>query len=107
MIIENGTSAFSWIVDKLWNITTEFVPYLIYIAIALLWISLTISVVKYILWYLKWESTSVIKTPYDREWMRARRTRRRRNRRLGKYLKKNYPSENLKFWEYWYNSWRK
>lgn len=106
MIIENGTSAFSWIVDKLWNITTEFVPYIIYIFIAILWISLIINVVKYILWYLKWESTSVVKTPYDRDWMRARRTRRRRNRRLWRYLKKNYTEEPLKFWEFWYNSWK-
>lgn len=52
-IIANGTSAFTPIVDKLGAIATEFIPYLIYIAIAVLGIALTFRVVKWILGYLK------------------------------------------------------
>lgn len=52
-VIANGTAAFTPIVEKLGSIATEFVPYLIYIAIAVLGIALTFRVVKWILWYLK------------------------------------------------------
>lgn len=48
-IISNGTSAFAPIVEKLGDIATEFVPYLIYIAIAVLGVALTFRVVKWIL----------------------------------------------------------
>ena len=59
-IIASGTTAFSPIVDKLGDIATEFVPYLIYIAIAVLGVALTFKVVKWILWYLKgWAMKSV------------------------------------------------
>lgn len=52
-IISNGTAAFTPIVEKLGDIATEFVPYLIYIAIAVLGVALTFRVVKWILGYLK------------------------------------------------------
>lgn len=59
-IIANGTTAFAPIVEKLGDIATEFVPYLIYIAIAVLWVALTFRVVKWILGYLKgWAMRSV------------------------------------------------
>lgn len=86
-IIANGVWAFSWIITKLTGISGEFIPYIIYIAIALLWISLTINVVKYILWYLKgWAENSIT----GREWMKARRKRRRQQRR------KTYSYEDVK-----------
>ena len=52
-IIGSWTAAFDPIVDKLGDIATEFVPYLIYIAIAVLGVALTFRVVKWILGYLK------------------------------------------------------
>ena len=59
-IISNGMTAFSPIIDKLGDIATEFVPYLIGIAVAVLWIALTFRVVKWILGYLKgWAMKSV------------------------------------------------
>lgn len=59
-VIGSGMSAFEPIIDKLGDITTEFVPYLIGIAIAVLWVALTFRVVKWILGYLKgWAMKSV------------------------------------------------
>ena len=52
-IIGSWTAAFTPIVDKLGDIATEFVPYLVYIAITVLGVALTFKVVKWILGYLK------------------------------------------------------
>lgn len=52
-VIWSGTAAFTPIVEKLGDIATEFIPYLIYIAIAVLGVALTFRVVKWILGYLK------------------------------------------------------
>lgn len=60
-IIASGTTAFSPIVDKLGDIATEFVPYLIYIAIAVLGVALTFRVVKWILGYLKGGAMNSVK----------------------------------------------
>lgn len=52
-ILSWWTAAFTPIVDKLGDIATEFIPYLVYIAIAVLGVALTFRVVKWILGYLK------------------------------------------------------
>lgn len=104
-IISNGISAFGGIIDKLWNISWEFVPYLLYIWIGILGITLVIAVVKNLIWYMKWQAMWSFRWwRYDREWMKARRTRRRRNRRFGRFLRKNYKNYTPKFWQYWYQS---
>lgn len=100
-IITNGANAFSPIVEKLGNITTEFVPYLVYIAIAVLGISLTINIVKYILNYLKINSYNSI------NWEELRRYQRYRHDKDDYYWKlknDNYYS-NLKY--DWNDKWYK
>ncbi len=46
-------STFQPIIDKLGDITTEFIPYLVGIAVAVLGVALTFRVVKWVLGYLK------------------------------------------------------
>jgi len=60
-VISNGTAAFTPIIDKLGNIATEFVPYLIYIAIGVLGVALVFRVVRWILWYLKGNSLKAVR----------------------------------------------
>jgi hypothetical protein len=60
-IVASGTSAFAPIVDKLGNIATEFIPYLIYVAIACVWVALAFRAVKYILWYLSGKAKWAVK----------------------------------------------
>ena len=60
-IIANGTSAFTPIIDKMWAIATEFLPYLIYVAIGALWVALAFGAVKYILSYLSWKAKGAVR----------------------------------------------
>lgn len=98
-IINEGTNIFVPIMDKLGNIANEFIPYMIYIAIACLWISLAFTAVKYILWYLKSKSQNAI--------MDERKTREedeRRNKQNPYYSKSYDKPQNIKFWQRGYNS---
>lgn len=98
-IIEWWTEAFSWIIDRLWSIFWEFWPYIIYIAIACLGISLLFRVLKYILWYLKSKSKNAI--------MNERKTREedeKRNRQNPYYSKSYDKPQKIKFWSRWYKS---
>lgn len=52
-IIANGTTAFEPIVTRLGEIATEFLPYMIYVAIGCLGVALAFRALKYILWYLQ------------------------------------------------------
>ena len=60
-IIANGTAAFSPIVDKLGAIATEFLPYMIYVAIACLGVALAFRALKYILWYLQGKASGAVR----------------------------------------------
>jgi hypothetical protein len=77
------TTNFAPIITQLGNIAGEFIPYMIYIAIACLWIAIVYRAIKYILWYLQNKSKGAI----WREWMKERRRRRRRNRRFIRSVK--------------------
>ena len=60
-VLANGTATFTPVLERLLEIAQEFVPYLIYIAIWALWVSLLWKAVKYILWYLKGKSTRAVR----------------------------------------------
>lgn len=60
-IIAQGTAAFSPIVDKLWAIATEFLPYMIYVAIACLGVALAFRALRYILGYLQGKATWAVR----------------------------------------------
>lgn len=60
-ILTNGTATFTPVINRLLEIAGEFVPYLIYIAIWALWVSLLWKAVKYILGYLKGKSTRAVR----------------------------------------------
>lgn len=60
-ILANGTATFTPVIDRLLEIAQEFVPYLIYIAIWALGVSLLWKAVKFILWYLKGKSTRAVR----------------------------------------------
>ena len=112
-IVAGGISAFSWITERLGNIAGEFLPYMVYIAIACLGIALLFKALKYLLWFTSNQSQNSIS---GRSGMQERRNRRRRNRRFqraihnyrtkggetyGQYYRRN---NKLKFWQNWYNS---
>lgn len=78
-IITNGVNNFTQIIDKLWTIAGEIMPYMLYIALTCLWITLAYNAVKYIIWYTE-NKTKI-------EWMKERRRRRRRNRRFTRSVK--------------------
>lgn len=86
-IVSWWTEAFSGIITKLWSIFSEFWPYIIYIAIACLWISLLFKALKSLLWFT---NNKAKKSIWWREWMKARRTYRRKMRRRRKYDSENY-----------------
>ena len=52
-VIASGSTAFTPLIDKLGNITTEFVPYLIQIGVVVIGTAITFRVVKWILGYFK------------------------------------------------------
>lgn len=52
-IVEWWASNFTPIIAKLGNIAGEFIPYMIYIAIACLWVTLAFKALKYIIWYIQ------------------------------------------------------
>ena len=60
-IIAWWTSTFTPIVEKLGNIATEFIPYLIYIALWALWVALAFKAVKYIISYLSGKAKWAVK----------------------------------------------
>lgn len=113
-IITNGTNAFTWIFDKLGNITTEFVPYLIYIGIAILGISLSIYAVKYILAYLKMQSEDpfwvkrfqkyeweiYVWTPEEKEERRTVLEEANNERDIEKEMYQDYEDYIYKHWKY-------
>lgn len=55
-IIEWWTSNFTPIITKLSNIAGEFIPYMIYIAISCLGVTIVFKALRYILWYLQSKS---------------------------------------------------
>lgn len=85
-IITNGTEAFTPIIDKLGNIASEFLPYMLYIAIACLWIYLMYGAVKMIIRYI--QDNILYKTRWKRE--KARRNMKRRR----EYKKRKYNDKN-------------
>lgn len=104
-IIENGTTAFWWIIDKLGDIATEFVPYIIYIAIAIISIACTISIVKSILRIAKQESMKIWRERRERrDTYYANRARAKYRRELIEYAKHWYNVEDERkamwFWRY-------
>lgn len=52
-IIQWWTENFTPIITKLINIASEFIPYMIYIVVACLWVTLAFKALKYIIWYLQ------------------------------------------------------
>lgn len=60
-VLAEGLTTFKPIIDRMWELTGEFVPYLIGIAIAALWISLTWRVVKFILGYLRGKASKSVR----------------------------------------------
>ena len=80
-IINNGMNSFEPIVDKLGDITTEFVPYLIHIALILIWICCSIYIVKYILNYMKQQSINAWREKRERRYERYARYRREKTRK--------------------------
>lgn len=60
-ILANGTGTFTPVINRLLEIAQEFVPYLIYIAIGALWVSLLWKAVKYIMWYLAGRSKRAVR----------------------------------------------
>ena len=100
-IIAGGINAFSGITERLWSIFWEFWPYLIYIAIACLWIALLFKALKSLLWFTK---NKAKKSIWWREGMKERRRRRRQQRR------KSYTQEQKQFdysHKYYYKNWWK
>lgn len=81
-IIENGVDNFTPIIDKLQTIAGEVIPYMIYIALACLWITLAYKAIKYIINYLDYNLPR-----QQRNLMKERRRRRRRNRRFVRSVK--------------------
>lgn len=103
-IIEWWVSAFSGIIDRLWWIFWEFWPYIIYIAIACLGISLLFKALKYILWFT---DNSAKNSIWWRAWMKERRKRRRKMRRYKRteqeakkyYFDNNYDRDEAWNWK--------
>lgn len=60
-VLSAGTATFTPVLERLLEIAQEFVPYMIYIAIGALGVSLLWRAVKYILWYLKGKSTRAVR----------------------------------------------
>lgn len=60
-VLSQWAATFQPIIDRLGELTTEFIPYLIGIFLAALGISLTWKVVKMILSYLKGRSTKAVR----------------------------------------------
>lgn len=55
-VLSQWTATFTPILERLYGIAQEFVPYFIYIAIGVLGVALLWRAVKYIMWYLAWRS---------------------------------------------------
>ena len=60
-VLSQGTATFTPVLERLLEIAQEFVPYLIYIAIGALGVSLLWKAVKYIMWYLAWRSKRAVR----------------------------------------------
>ena len=60
-VLANGTATFTPVLERLLEIAQEFVPYLIYIAIWALGVSLLWKAVKYIMWYLAGRSKRAVR----------------------------------------------
>ena len=60
-VLANGTATFTPVLERLLEIAQEFVPYLIYIAIGALGVSLLWKAVKYIMWYLAGKSKRAVR----------------------------------------------
>lgn len=60
-VLAQGTATFTPVLERLLEIAQEFVPYMIYIAIGALGVSLLWRAVKYILGYLKGKSTRAVR----------------------------------------------
>lgn len=60
-VLSQGTATFTPVLERLLEIAQEFVPYLIYIAIGALWVSLLWKAVKYIMWYLASRSKRAVR----------------------------------------------
>ena len=89
-IIAQGTEAFTPIIDKLGNIASEFIPYMLYIAIACASIRLMYEAVRFIIRYIKNRNFSAFYYR-DYEWWKRRNgvfetTRRRKER---KHIRRN------------------
>lgn len=60
-VLANGTATFAPVFTRLWEIVQEFVPYLIYIGLWALGITLMWKAVKYIMWYLAGRSKRAVR----------------------------------------------
>lgn len=60
-ILSDWVTTFAPVFTRLWEIVQEFVPYLIYIALGVLGISLMWRAVKYIMWYLAGRSKRAVR----------------------------------------------
>lgn len=100
-IVSWWINAFSWIIDRLGSIFGEFWPYILYIAIACLWISLLFKALKSLLWFTDNKAKNSI---WRRQGMKERRRRRRQQRR------RTYTQEEKQYdysHKYYYKNWWK
>lgn len=60
-ILTEGTATFAPVLTRLFDIAKEFIPYIMYIAIWALTVSLVWKAVKFALWYLAWRSKRAVR----------------------------------------------
>lgn len=60
-VLADGTATFTPVLNRLLEIAQEFVPYLIYIAIGALSVSLLWKAVKFMMWYLAGKSKRAVR----------------------------------------------
>lgn len=60
-ILTNGTAEFAPVLTRLFEIAKEFIPYLIYVGIGALSVSLVWKAVKFIMWYLAGKSKRAVR----------------------------------------------
>lgn len=60
-VLADGATTFKPVLDRLFEIAQEFIPYFIYIAGWVLLISLIWKAVKYIMWYLAGRSKRAVR----------------------------------------------